>query len=179
MPSARQVRPLYEVASLLSVERFRWEGMSTSQRPHKPMSDVDRPGSPEHAARGTLLGVTELPGIPESVARARAFVRDVLGPAHLVLDEAVLLVSELVTNSVTHSDSRGDGQVTLAVSQCGEMIHVEVVDAGSEAEPRVREDPSAEDGRGLFLVDAISSRWGAHRDEGGRVVWFVLRAGGQ
>ncbi|MEU8267848.1 ATP-binding protein [Sphaerisporangium sp. NPDC049002] len=92
-----------------------------------------------------------------------------------MLDEVVLLVSELVTNSVTHSDSRGGGQVTLAVSDVDDTVHVEVVDSGSDSEPRVHDEPYGEGGRGLFLVDAISERWGIYRDGAGRVVWFALR----
>ncbi|WP_405147003.1 ATP-binding protein [Sphaerisporangium sp. NBC_01403] len=119
--------------------------------------------------------MTELVGAPESVAQARAFVREVLGRAHPVLDEVVLLVSELVTNSVTHSDSRGGGQVTLAVSECDGTVHVEVIDSGSDSEPRVCDESYGEGGRGLFLVDAISERWGIYRDGAGRVVWFAVR----
>ncbi len=122
-----------------------------------------------------LLGAIDLVGVPESVARARAFVREVLGRAHPVLDEVVLLVSELVTNSVTHSDSRRGGQVTLAVSEVDDTAHVEVLDSGSDSEPRVHDEPYGEGGRGLFLVDALSERWGIYRDGAGRVVWFALR----
>ncbi|MGW4638812.1 ATP-binding protein [Sphaerisporangium sp. NPDC004334] len=117
----------------------------------------------------------DLVGVPESAGQARAFVREALGRAHPVLDEVVLLVSELVTNSVTHSDSRGGGPVTLAISECDGAVHVEVVDRGSEREPRVRGGLEEEGGRGLFLVDAISDRWGMYRDGGGRVVWFAVR----
>ncbi|MEU9887357.1 ATP-binding protein [Sphaerisporangium sp. NPDC051011] len=124
---------------------------------------------------GEVLGVLELPGVPESVSRARRFVAEVLGSGHPVRDEVVLLVSELITNSVTHSDSRDGGRVTLAVSECDGSIHVEVLDAGSEGEPQVRDDPYGDSGRGLFLVDAISERWGMYRDGAGRVVWFAVR----
>ncbi|RCG32484.1 ATP-binding protein [Sphaerisporangium album] len=149
--------------------------MLTSQPPNKAVCGVEHQGVGTARVKEGLLGAIELPGVPQSVSRARRFVAEVLGSGHPVRDEVVLLVSELVTNSVTHSDSRDGGLVTLALSECEGSIHVEVLDAGSEGEPQVREDPYGDGGRGLFLVDAISERWGMYRDGAGRVVWFAVR----
>ncbi|MEV6986204.1 ATP-binding protein [Sphaerisporangium sp. NPDC051017] len=41
--------------------------------------------------------------------------------------------------------------------------------------PQVRDELYGDGGRGLFLVDAISERWGMYRDAAGRVVWFAVR----
>ncbi|GII78216.1 hypothetical protein Sru01_31980 [Sphaerisporangium rufum] len=122
----------------------------------------------------TLLGTIDLIGVPESVATARAFVRERLGPADPVLDEVVLLVSEVVTNSVIHSGSRDGGPVTLALSRVDGAVHVEVLDCGSEDGPRIRDDPHGEGGRGMILLDAIAETWGVHRDRGGSLLWFVV-----
>jgi anti-sigma regulatory factor (Ser/Thr protein kinase) len=126
---------------------------------------------------GNLLGSLELPGRGESVSEARQFIRKILGADHPSLDNTTLLVSELVTNSVVHSDSRGGGTVTVVVTEGAGVIRVEVVDAGSDKEPQVRVDPCAEGGRGLFLVDALAACWGVHDHAGGRTVWFEVGGG--
>ena len=62
-------------------------------------------------------------GRPEQVAVARAFVRQVLGAGHPGLDRVTLLTSELVTNSVNHSDSRRDGgTITVTVLPAADRV---------------------------------------------------------
>ncbi|MBB6472987.1 anti-sigma regulatory factor (Ser/Thr protein kinase) [Sphaerisporangium rubeum] len=90
------------------------------------------------------------------------------------MDDVTLLVSELVTNSVVHSRSRDGGRVTVAMADCHDMIHVDVVDDGGEAFGPVSDDMLAENGRGLFLVQQLSREWGTHEDSAGRVVWFQV-----
>ncbi|MFC6083887.1 ATP-binding protein [Sphaerisporangium aureirubrum] len=124
--------------------------------------------------RGNLLGVIELVAVPESVHRAREFVREKLGDGHAGLDDVMLLVSELVTNSVLHSDSRGGGTVTVAIADCFDRVHVDVVDAGGEGSPRVCEEGLGEGGRGLRLVETVSREWGVWDGEDGRTVWFEV-----
>src|SRR5580704_8005337 len=60
-------------------------------------------------AGAAVLGSLTIPGRPEHVREARAFVAKALGELHPALDTAVLLVSELVTNAVMHSTSRCSG----------------------------------------------------------------------
>src|SRR5579859_4343054 len=77
-------------------------------------------------------------GHPSQVSVARAFVREVLGDGHPGLERATLLTSELVTNSVSHSDSRLDGgTVTVTVGTAADRVRVEVTDDGGPAEPVV------------------------------------------
>ncbi|MFC4591092.1 ATP-binding protein [Sphaerisporangium corydalis] len=102
---------------------------------------------------GSLLGVTDLIGSPESVSLAREYVRQKLGDKHPALDDVILLTSEVVTNACVHSDSRDGGTVTLAIADCVDLIEVDVVDAGGETAPRVCGDLLAEGGRGLMLVE--------------------------
>ncbi|MER5648843.1 ATP-binding protein [Streptosporangium sp. NPDC002524] len=128
----------------------------------------------DRETKGTLLGVTDLIGSPKSVARAREYVRQRLGAGHPALENVTLLVSELVTNAVIHSDSRNGGRVTLALVDGYDFIHADVADEGSESVPQVSTDMFAEGGRGLFLVEAISSRWGIYTDCAGRTVWFQV-----
>ena len=117
-------------------------------------------------------------GRPEQVGVARAFVRQVLGACHPGTERVMLLTSELVTNSVNHSDSRLDGgTITVTVRTAADRVRVEVADAGGPTEPRMRcEDDLAEAGRGLRLVEAYSLMWDHYRDGTRTVTWFECEA---
>jgi two-component sensor histidine kinase len=87
--------------------------------------------------------------------------------------ELSLLVSELVANAVAH----GLPEVHLDVRMDGcSRIRVEVSD-GSRALPELQ-PPTLEraSGRGLQIVDAMASTWGAQLQPHGKVVWFELAA---
>ncbi|MEV4375549.1 ATP-binding protein [Streptosporangium sp. NPDC049644] len=118
-----------------------------------------------------------LKGVPESVSMARSRVRELLGEGHPASDDVILLVSEVVTNSVLHSGSGGGGEVAMTVAVGSAAVLVEVCDAGSGASmPHVRNDPEAEGGRGMFLVDLLADNWGIQDDasEGARTLWFEV-----
>ncbi|MET8146468.1 ATP-binding protein [Sphaerisporangium sp. NPDC005288] len=122
-----------------------------------------------------MLGVLDLLGSPQSPARARVWVRRKLGADHPALEDVTRLVSEVVTNAVVHSDSRDGGRITLALADCFDRIHADVVDDGGESVPRVCvSDDFAESGRGMMLVDLLSQAWGVYEDEAGRTVWFEV-----
>jgi anti-sigma regulatory factor (Ser/Thr protein kinase) len=110
----------------------------------------------------------------EQVGVARAFVRQVLGASHPGLERAELLTSELVTNSVTHSDSRLDGGIiTVTVRTAADRIRVEVSDDGGPTAPSICfDDDLAEGGRGLRLVEAYSLLWDSCPDGTRTVTWF-------
>ena len=115
----------------------------------------------------------EFPSTPGSISDARhAFdgVGAELGdPLHMAV---VLLVSELVTNSVVHSRVAG-GVIELLASISPELVRVEVSDDGEGFDlPRVADDEN-ESGRGLHLVQELADRWG--RPTGLRTsVWFEI-----
>jgi anti-sigma regulatory factor (Ser/Thr protein kinase) len=116
--------------------------------------------------------VLALPALATSVARARRAVAEVCrshGRADLA-DTAALLVSEVVTNAVLH----GDGTVEVRAELSGRILRVEVQDDGVGVPTVRRAGPEAEGGRGLALVDALSSRWGVESLAGGKYVWFLL-----
>ncbi|GGK99654.1 hypothetical protein Sme01_60980 [Sphaerisporangium melleum] len=123
---------------------------------------------------GTLLGVIDLVGRPESVQLARQFASIRLGEGHPALEDVILLTSEVVTNAITHSNSRDGGRVTVVMVDCHEYIHVNVSDAGAKTAPRLRTDTNGENGRGLVLVDALSRDWGVREDAGRRTVFFEV-----
>ena len=103
-------------------------------------------------------------------------VTKALGDLHPRLDDAVLMVSELVTNAIVHSNSRQPGgTVTVTVLESADGVRVEVADCGSElSTPMVRADRCAADGHGLFLVQSLADQWGYLRSEAGATVWFRL-----
>jgi anti-sigma regulatory factor (Ser/Thr protein kinase) len=115
----------------------------------------------------------ELPISREAPSMAREFLRQATCPEHHieVLEDAVLLVSELVTNSVLH----GGPPVVVAVDCDGEALRVRVRD-GSPSLPELRHAQQVDEGgRGLELVANLSQDWGVDPVEDGKHVWFVLR----
>jgi anti-sigma regulatory factor (Ser/Thr protein kinase) len=118
----------------------------------------------------------ELPPTPDAVALARRFVSehgDGLDPE--LVEDAELLVSELVTNAIKH----GKPAILLRVRSEPPGIGVEVTDEGPE-EPVISSDEPAYDqhsGRGLRMVAAVASAWGVRRPEDGqgKIVWFTLQ----
>jgi len=126
-----------------------------------------------------LLGSLTVPGRPDQVTAARAFARQAIGEQHPCAGTAVLLVSETVTNSVLHSNSRRDGgtiTITITVIATGHGIRIEVIDEGGATVPalRTRDSELTEGGRGLQLLDDLSARWDYYQDTAGTVTWFEL-----
>ena len=129
-------------------------------------------------AGAAVLGSLTVPGRPEHVREARAFIAKALGELHPWLDTAVLLTSELVTNAVMHSSSRcAGGSVSILIVESAGGMRIEVADEGSElSSPVVVGDVYASDGHGLFLVQTLADQWGYVRDDSGTTVWFWLGA---
>jgi len=130
-------------------------------------------------AGAAVLGSLTIPGRPEHVREARAFIAKALGELHPALDTAVLLTSELVTNAVMHSSSRClGGSVSVLIMESAGGTRIEVADEGSElSSPVVRGDVYASDGHGLFLVQTLADQWGYLREDDRTTVWFWLGAG--
>ena len=87
-----------------------------------------------------------------------------------------LLAGELLANAVVHGPP--SGAVAVTVTRRGDEIRVAVRDESPEAPRRKDAAPTAVGGRGVALVDALSTRWGVD-DHGadGKTVWFVLDVG--
>ncbi|MFJ2472560.1 SpoIIE family protein phosphatase [Streptomyces sp. NPDC087659] len=115
--------------------------------------------------------------VGRSVATARAFVRDTLqGWGHSdVVDDAVVLTSELVTNAVIHAGTAAE----VLCLRTGEGVRVEVADRYPEREIPMQGGsravhPDRENGRGLLLCAALASRWGVEYTPTHKHVWFQL-----
>jgi anti-sigma regulatory factor (Ser/Thr protein kinase) len=125
-----------------------------------------------------LVHRMELPPTAETVAVARNGTRESLqscGLSHLA-ENAVLLVSELVTNAVRHA--RGDGSpLELLVIQSGTVLRIEILD--TDPRPPTPRTPGALDGSGFgfVLVQAIADDWGVSQTSTGKAVWIEFRTG--
>jgi anti-sigma regulatory factor (Ser/Thr protein kinase) len=129
-----------------------------------------RATSPASAEMPTEISLP-LPRQAAAAKVARRAIRDRL--AHRLGAERThdlsLLVTELVTNAVVH----GQGSITLKIRVDDGNVYGEVIDEGGGFEHELRERGADEvGGRGLAIVDALSSRWGIH--EGTTHVWFEL-----
>ena len=118
-----------------------------------------------------------LPKSMDAPAMAREAIRTLEGrvPADLV-DDATLLVSELVTNGVKYG---GEGALRIEIDYEGDRLRAEIIDQGSGFEPQTRANRRLElhdeGGWGLHLVETLADQWGVH--EGSTHVWFEIRRG--
>jgi anti-sigma regulatory factor (Ser/Thr protein kinase) len=116
-----------------------------------------------------------LPAVPEAVGVARKAIASLEGfltPS--AQDDVVLLVSELVTNSVRHGGMDETGWIGMRVASKGDTLRIEVSNPGRAFErPPSAGDAAGDSGWGLFLVDRISSRWGVAPGDATKV-WFEL-----
>lgn len=113
-----------------------------------------------------------VPSVPRSVAAVRRWAVDCareLGHDG-ASDVLALLVSEVATNAVVH----GAGEVQVRVLLVADRLRVEVSDEAEGVPTPRRSDLEAEGGRGLALVEALSTSWGVAASATGKTVWFEL-----
>jgi phosphoserine phosphatase RsbU/P len=137
--------------------------------------------SVEAGAASALVRRVRLPNDRRTPAAARALVRSVLEEAGLdaLLNEALLLTTELSTNAVVHANTDLDIEVTADPAG----LTVTVTDFATGPVEQLAVGPKndtvdigavAERGRGLLLVDHFASRWGTVHEGTGKGVWFRL-----
>ncbi len=113
----------------------------------------------------------ELPAGPDAPAHARRLLNRLDGVDDATLDDARLVVSELVANSVRHAGLREGDRIRLEVEEGGDGVRIGVVDPGPGFDPKLTEpEPVRPSGWGLYLVDRIASEWGVS-SEGATRVW--------
>lgn len=116
--------------------------------------------------------------VGRSVATARAFVRDTLQGWGFpdIIDDAVVLTSELVTNAVVHAGTSAE----VLCLRTDDGVRVEVADRYPEREIPLQQsainmgNPDREGGRGLQLCAALAARWGVDYTPTHKLVWFQL-----
>lgn len=136
--------------------------VTTATRPH----EIDVPGYRETWPRETL-----------SAARARSLIRTALRAWDLIclVDQAALAVSELVSNSVQHTNCE---VVHVCITQSGRRsVRIAVSDACRKL-PQWRFKCADDEvgGRGLALVSAIADQWGVDVCQEGKTIWVELTA---
>ncbi|MER6999798.1 SpoIIE family protein phosphatase [Streptomyces sp. NPDC000410] len=129
---------------------------------------------PRRAPRRTVLAVAQAE--PERIATARHQVRELLHDwaDEEQVDSAVLMVSEMVTNVLVHTD----GDALLVAEAAGEhgsrRLRVEVSDASDELPHKRRPGEWASSGRGLLLMEMLADVWGVDPRGTGKSIWFEL-----
>lgn len=115
---------------------------------------------------------TEYPAEPASAGWARRFVAGTLEAWHSeeLSEIATLLVSELVSNAILHAGTT----IGVAVKAAGPRVRVEVHDESLLGANRKHYSSTSTTGRGLLLVEELSSDWGVATDAAGKTVWFEL-----
>jgi anti-anti-sigma factor len=115
--------------------------------------------------------------VPTAARAARAFVREVCrawrldAPDTTVLDRAVLVANELVTNAVTHAHT----DLWLRLELRADRLFIAVRDRGPKVLRPVPPAPGVEGGRGLWLVEQLGRAWGVRpAPDGGKTVWCAL-----
>ncbi|MEV6578146.1 SpoIIE family protein phosphatase [Streptomyces sp. NPDC051582] len=133
-----------------------------------PAEHVVRP------ARRTMLTVAQAE--PERIAGARRQIRELLhdwADAEQV-DSAVLMVSEMVTNVLMHTD----GDALLVAEAVGERgtrrLRIEVADASDELPHKRHPGEMASSGRGVLLMEMLADTWGVDPRGEGKSIWFEM-----
>ncbi|MGJ0153974.1 ATP-binding SpoIIE family protein phosphatase [Streptomyces sp. CH8.1] len=129
---------------------------------------------PVRPARRTMLTVAQAE--PERISGARRQVRELLHDwaDEEQVDSAVLMVSEMVTNVLMHTD--GDALlVAEAVGELGERrLRVEVADSSDELPHKRHPGEMASSGRGVLLTEMLADAWGVDPRGEGKSIWFEL-----
>ncbi|WP_285580000.1 ATP-binding protein [Actinoallomurus iriomotensis] len=113
-----------------------------------------------------------LPPHPIAAEQARALMKIALADWKIndIIDNALIIVAELVTNAVKLGDV-----FHLSLSRQGDTALIEVTDRSEASPDRRRRSLDRVDGRGLLLVEACSRDWGWRLEEpGGKTVWALV-----
>ncbi|MFE9792747.1 ATP-binding protein [Streptomyces goshikiensis] len=111
------------------------------------------------------------------MAKGRAFTRQALqdwgwGKTE-TSEDTLLLVSELLTNASLHA--HGCHELVLTADETA--LRIEVHDGSTVLPvPHPAPRPGVPGGRGLYIVERLSDRWGTHAYESGKAVWAEIEA---
>jgi anti-sigma regulatory factor (Ser/Thr protein kinase) len=123
-----------------------------------------------------------LPCDVSSVGDARWALRGLLAEAGSPVDEsdaAAMVITELLANAIVHSERESD-QIEVVIESTDSQLHIEVVDHNTSAPGQRAITLDAASGRGLRIVEALSSAWGwDHVDGDGNRVWCDVPRSGE
>jgi anti-sigma regulatory factor (Ser/Thr protein kinase) len=110
---------------------------------------------------------------PASAAIVRRYVRESLDTMSVHSEEAVLLANELVTNAILYAG----GEFVVELSIIAQTCRIGVIDQAPQYPEIKRVGPEATRGRGLALVEALSTSWGVEERVDGKTVWCHVEVG--
>lgn len=115
------------------------------------------------------------PATIDQVSHARRLLAGIVAGCQQA-DDALVCMSELVTNAIVHSHSREPGgSFTVLAHLDRQRLRVEVSDQGGPWHTPTRALPDGQNGRGLQIVSQLASRWGcAGHSTSGWTVWFEI-----
>jgi anti-sigma regulatory factor (Ser/Thr protein kinase) len=87
-----------------------------------------------------------------------------------LIDDTLLVITELVHNVIQHTGDGGE----VTISRPCDVVRVEVFDHSQDLPQLLKPAPERIGGRGIMLVDAVSQEWGSRLTPTGKVVWAHL-----
>ncbi len=124
--------------------------------------------------RWRLLNSVRFPtteGDPVDVREVRRYVRELLADDYpKLIDDIVLMVDEVATNSVIHTlTGRPGGRLGLAVYTDGSDVRVEMTDCGgTDTTPEVQQNPTGMHGRGMLIISVLAGAYGWVKHKNGQ-----------
>jgi CheY-like chemotaxis protein/anti-sigma regulatory factor (Ser/Thr protein kinase) len=182
LPELRELAPGVPVVVVSNLSRRRWEATT---RDLGAVGFVEKRTPPNRLVAEILMAAALLEHVTDRISSqlsqeptapraARQVIRAALADDDATLLESVeLLVSELVTNSVIHASSAPRLELVLLPDR----VRVEVHDDDPRLPAHRTPDEERPGGRGLHLLDAVATAWGAEPAGEGKVVWFELERG--
>ncbi|ELS54812.1 SpoIIE family protein phosphatase [Streptomyces viridochromogenes] len=124
--------------------------------------------------RRTMLSVAQAE--PERVAVARQHLRELLHDwgSEDQVDSAVLLLSEMLTNVLVHTDADALLLAEVRGEPGDRRMRVEVTDTSDDLPHKRRPGELASSGRGLMLIELLADAWGVDPRGEGKSIWFEL-----
>lgn len=130
------------------------------------------------AHRGDTSRTMRVPWAAASVATLRKALVDDLRDRNVapsVVDEAEIVISELLSNAIRHARPLSDGNLRVHWRVRAGVVEVEVTDGGGDSAPRPAPRAVwAPSGRGLRIVRSLAHEWGVSEDRNGSTVWASL-----
>jgi PAS domain S-box-containing protein len=157
---------LSDDTAMLCLTTYEQPGLASAPKAMTGQRSPD-PGAPDAVER------LDLSPDASSATRARRFIRQVATTHALeseVVDQLVLVGTELVTNAVLHARTA----LALTLELYPDQVRISVTDRSSAPATLRRYHPEALTGRGLALVGAVSQRWGVDPAGVGKRVWAEI-----